>query len=473
MLHELGIAAALGLRWLHWIAVAAALYGVLRTAAAIWQGRAWAGSDAKTRLRPRTQASLRWLAGGAWLALGCAVAWPVVYAASVSGPQPPGVWASMALAAQGWFPSWSELGQWHPAWVSSWRPDAGVPPGSRALARGEQAAAWLGAAYLAGAGVVFARQASWRLAAAMVVVACLLLAPGTPRPELVLAPATPHTFRQPPTDFDAGRILAGARHYQQLCASCHGAKGRGDGPLAARQPRWPSVLGPALFEHRHAGDLHWSVRQGLGNGTEGKAGASHAYGAALSSQEAWNVLDYLRAGAAGAELADHPGWRQALPAPDMALRCARLPQVQRLRDLRGQRVRIHAAHAGTPPVMPDPRLIDVVLRPGDPLRGPPGSDVGWADCGVPDAVSAAAWQAYAWVAGREAAQLDGAQFLVDRGGWLRAYQAPGDTLAWSAPDTMCEPGEIAPDQRTGEGLSNTLQRIDAQPVSPPLFRARS
>ena len=66
---------------------------------------------------------------------------------------------------------------------------------------------------------------------------------------------------------------------------------------AASLPRWPSVLGPALFDNRLEGELHWRVAHG-GDAPQ-DAPAMPAFGAALSDDDIWRVLDYLRLQAYG------------------------------------------------------------------------------------------------------------------------------------------------------------------------------
>ena len=56
-------------------------------------------------------------------------------------------------------------------------------------------------------------------------------------------PAEPHPV--PALDLTAGDAEAGAAHYQQYCASCHGPTGRGDGPVGA-------ALDPKPADHSDA-----------------------------------------------------------------------------------------------------------------------------------------------------------------------------------------------------------------------------
>ncbi len=63
----------------------------------------------------------------------------------------------------------------------------------------------------------------------------LLLAPW-PRADLILVPAHATSFHASPTGFSVESIARGGATYAQHCTACHGADGRGHGPLAASQP---------------------------------------------------------------------------------------------------------------------------------------------------------------------------------------------------------------------------------------------
>ena len=152
---------------------------------------------------------------------------------------------------------------------------------------------------------------------------------------------------------------------------------------AASLPRWPSVLGPALFDNRLEGELHWRVAHG-GDAPQ-DAPAMPAFGAALSDDDIWRVLDYLRLQAYG--LSGGAGM-PAVPAPAVALSC-RDGRAAWLTDLRGLPVRVLAQAPGASPEPQDPRLLTVALsRDGAPVAD--------ADC---VATGPQAWAAYALAAG--------------------------------------------------------------------------
>ena len=110
-----------------------------------------------------------------------------------------------------------------------------------------------------------------------------------------------------------------------------------------------------------------------------------AFGAALSDDDIWRVLDYLRLQAYG--LSGGAGM-PAVPAPAVALSC-RDGRAAWLTDLRGLPVRVLAQAPGASPEPQDPRLLTVALsRDGAPVAD--------ADC---VATGPQAWAAYALAAG--------------------------------------------------------------------------
>jgi mono/diheme cytochrome c family protein len=279
----------------------------------------------------------------------------------------------------------------------------------------------------------------------------LVLAPW-PEAEVVLVPAYPTSFHRSPTGFSAESIEQGRTLYAQHCIGCHGADGRGQGPLAAAQPVWPPNLTGPLLWRRADGDVLWRVLHGV----KDRHGASTmpAFDG-LADGDAWALIDFMKAQGAGQSLRATGAWSQPIGLPDVVVRCDGRP-ARPLSSWRGQRLRIVAAGSAAA-WLEDPRLVTVQLQP--PGGASPGN---FADCVVD---SPAAWDAFALIAGTE--QLAGTQLLADRDGWLRARSAPGDT-AWSEDDLLCrtatEPGSVQATPPPVDGLGALIARMDAEPV---------
>lgn len=301
--------------------------------------------------------------------------------------------------------------------------------------------------------LLWRRRRIWLLGAAVLPV---VLAPW-PDAHVVLVPAHPTSFQQHAEGFSAESIARGRMLYAQNCVACHGSDGRGQGPLAASQPVWPPNLAGPLLWRRADGDLLWRVL----HGTRDRHGAQTMPGfqGQLSESDAWALIDFMKAQAAGESLRVAGVWAQPVSPPDMAVRCDGKP-MRMLSSWRGQRLRIVAASDNASALLEDPRLVTVLLEPRPGLAS--NADERSIAC-VAD--SPAAWEAFSLIAATE--KLEGTQLLVDRQGWLRARGEPGKS-AWSDDDLLCR-AETASGTTTipaaaADGLGALIARMDAQPV---------
>ena len=113
-------------------------------------------------------------------------------------------------------------------------------------------------------------------------------------------PAYPTSFYAPAEPYAAASVAHGARLYAENCALCHGADGRGDGPAADGLTVHPADLtAPHLFAHSE-GDLYWWVSNGRAHGV------MPGFAAVMSPAERWDVINFVRARAAGV-LSGHIG----------------------------------------------------------------------------------------------------------------------------------------------------------------------
>lgn len=287
----------------------------------------------------------------------------------------------------------------------------------------------------------------------LALVPMLLIAAPWPEAHVVLVPATPTSFQSSPTGFTAASIAQGRALYEQNCVACHGADGKGEGPLAASLAVWPPDLSGPLLWRRADGDLLWRILHGTRDAGLGKT-TMPGFGGKLDEADAWALIDYLKAQAAGQSLRALGSWPQPIGLPDMAVRCGSQPP-RLLASWRGQRVRIVAGDAA---LTEDPRLVTVRLVSPSSKTAPAA-----ADCA---AESAAAWEALALIAGTDS--LAGIQFIADRDGWLRARGEPGKA-GWSDDDLLCRSERATGPTADGtalpaDGLGALIARMDAQPV---------
>ncbi|WP_321805733.1 cytochrome c [Burkholderia sp. BCC1993] len=299
----------------------------------------------------------------------------------------------------------------------------------------------------------------WRAASAIAALAVAWFAPWPPA-SVWLAPAVPTSFQRSPDAFSVANLMRGAHLYAQHCATCHGADGRGEGPLAASLAHWPPTFAGALLARRLDGELYWRMR----HGTRDARGAASmpGFAATLGPADTWAVLDYLKALSAGSGAQAEGAWPVPVPLPALDVRCgSAAPQpLERWRE--GQRVRIVALAPGGTPPQEDPRWQTLLVTAGDMSTPPPPIGTR-ANCvaSTPDA-----WQAFATIAGVPPAAFGGTQLLADRRGWLRARAMAG-RAGWSADDLLCR-SDAAARAPTGaanvDPLTALLLRVDAEPV---------
>ncbi len=87
----------------------------------------------------------------------------------------------------------------------------------------------------------------------------------------------------PPGDTASAR---GKAVYEQHCLACHGAQGRGDGYPFLKPP--PADLSAAMTRNKTDADLLITIRHGHPDTAMG------SWRFALSEQETWDVLSYVR-----------------------------------------------------------------------------------------------------------------------------------------------------------------------------------
>ncbi|WP_143277617.1 c-type cytochrome [Bordetella genomosp. 10] len=321
-------------------------------------------------------------------------------------------------------------------WPFAWRYDADLPVSPYVWRKLALAAAMVAAAALLAGWGLWRRRGRWAMLAAG---ALLLVNAPWPRPALYLAPAVPSSFDRSGLPYTPASLLQGRLAYQAQCAACHGEAADGQGPRAASLPTWPSSLGQPLFQNRLEGEIYWRILHHPGVSISGDAA------------DAWRMVDYLRALAYGAS---GGAGMPAVPAPDISLSCRGRGRVP-LSALRGLPVRIVAHGPATAQdERDDPRVVTVVLTRGAALD---------AECASADVE---AWDAYAFLAGATPDTLAGAQFLVDRQGWLRARHAGGDAPAWTSGDNVCGPGGRLHVAVAVQGLDQILKAMDASPIPP-------
>ncbi len=80
-------------------------------------------------------------------------------------------------------------------------------------------------------------------------------------------------------------VEKGRRLYEIYCALCHGAGGKGMGPVATKFVPLPDITLP-MFQQRTDGFMYGTIRNG--------GAVMPPYGEALSSEERWDIVNFIR-----------------------------------------------------------------------------------------------------------------------------------------------------------------------------------
>ncbi len=133
---------------------------------------------------------------------------------------------------------------------------------------------------------------------ALFLTAKILLAHGTKHPQEkgVHRLEIPEEYRRKKNLYwsDIEAIIAGSKIYKENCARCHGASGRGDGPLAkSMNPKPFSFYDSKHMSQMNDAYLYWRTVEG-GEHPPFKS-KMPAYKNTLTEEEVWKVLAYAHA----------------------------------------------------------------------------------------------------------------------------------------------------------------------------------
>jgi copper resistance protein D len=215
---------------------------------------------------------------------------------------------------------------WPLSFRLSWEVAGGLPGARTRLLIGSQIAV----VGLLGMVVAFllARMRVLAAAAGLVLIAIGL---GVALPPLSVD-AYPTTFRRTTVPYQASSIAHGLELYRNHCALCHGPAGWGDGPSGAGLPKKPADLTAPHTAQHTAGDMYWWLSHGI------PAAGMPAFGATLSEDDRWDLINFIRALGAGEQgrmlsAAVEPS-RSRVVAPDATIVVGAGPP-KSLKDFRG------------------------------------------------------------------------------------------------------------------------------------------
>lgn len=84
-------------------------------------------------------------------------------------------------------------------------------------------------------------------------------------------------------------IAAGKSTFQKYCRFCHGADAKGNGPMAPAGSHPPDLTDDKWDHGSTDGEIFAVIRDGAGSGS-----AMKGFDSKLTTQQIWQVVDYLR-----------------------------------------------------------------------------------------------------------------------------------------------------------------------------------
>ena len=96
--------------------------------------------------------------------------------------------------------------------------------------------------------------------------------------------------RKNPVAANAASIKSGQTLYAKNCRHCHGLRGRGDGPLAPKDPK-PSDLTDAKWDHGSSDGEIFAI---IWNGAPAPKSEMKGMKGTLTEKNVWEIVNYLR-----------------------------------------------------------------------------------------------------------------------------------------------------------------------------------
>jgi putative copper resistance protein D len=230
-------------------------------------------------------------------------------------------------------------------------------------------------------------------------------------------PAYPTTFMASPTGFSAASVAHGHALYVQNCASCHGMDGRGDGPAAKQL----DLTADHIYGHTD-GDLFWWASHKI-------AGAMQGFSEAIDDEGRWALVDFVHANADAVRLRA-AAIDAGFPTPDFTAECPDGSTVS-LSDKRGTVVHIIMAGPHSSPRLHEMMHAHLVA---DLTTIVIANDEAAKDLSFCSSREQATREAFAVYLPKNT--NEGAEFLVDPAGQLRAIWYPGRQPAWTDPEVL-------------------------------------
>lgn len=113
----------------------------------------------------------------------------------------------------------------------------------------------------------------------------LAIATSSPAQTEWQAPAFTDTLKNS-IQSDSKSIAEGKKVYENMCWSCHGLQGKGNGPAAAAINPKPADHTSERVQQQKDGNIYWKISTGKG--------VMQPYGKTLTSKQRWALVSYIR-----------------------------------------------------------------------------------------------------------------------------------------------------------------------------------
>jgi putative copper export protein/mono/diheme cytochrome c family protein len=238
---------------------------------------------------------------------------------------------------------------------------------------------------------------------------------------LLVIEAYPTTFQTSPTGFSAASIAHGQALFAQNCVVCHGPEGDGNGSAAVGLRIRPADLTQSHILEHTDGEMYWFMTHGVDDPEGGRA--MPGFAAALSPEDRWALIDYVRAHSAGVAIQQDTAFDTPVRTPAFSIVCNGVGAAA-MADLMGRAVVVFLGD--TPAAVPTRDAVTLLVPERD-LKPRPDTCV---------ATDPAAWNAFAVLADLPLDEAAGSVFLIDPNGWMRAVQRPSATNGWHSRDDL-------------------------------------
>ncbi len=101
-----------------------------------------------------------------------------------------------------------------------------------------------------------------------------------------IAPESAKSLKNPFSNTDEKTIRKGEKLYKQLCWTCHGKKGVGDGPAGASLDPKPADFSSEKVQIQTDGEIFWKI-------TNGRK-VMPTYEDLLSEKQRWQLVTFIR-----------------------------------------------------------------------------------------------------------------------------------------------------------------------------------